>query len=194
MSTSERSATSGLGFLAVATLLLTPTNATAEVKASSRALWGPTWLNSRSSLGSVTRLAPILAYASTGGDLHADVVDFRPLGNTGAGTPDESLPERRVTNLAATRIMGEEATMEELYERLMTATVERGYRVARFFLAGADFADSPCDDVILTVYVGGLEDNDARFDLWEALSAEVEDVSSPFLSERLALVVHGTHA
>lgn len=198
MSTRERSATSGLGVLAVATLLLTPTNATAEVMADTRALarWAPMpRTNASSSLGWPTRGLPVLAHVPTSGDLYAEVRDFQPMRSTLAGAADQSLPERKITSLAATRIAGEDAAMMRLYRWLTAAVVQRGYRVTSFVLAGEDLVDSASEDVILEVYVDGLDDNEARLDLWEALSAEVEDAAlPPLLVERLAIVVHGTTA
>jgi hypothetical protein len=198
MTTRERSPTSGLGFLA-ATLLFTSTSATAEdmidTTASRVLAWWTSGSSSQPLVRPATLVLPLLRHASTGGDLDADIVDFRRTGKTGAGALGglESLPERIVTNLASARIAGEHAALLGLYQRLTATAGERGCRVTRFVLAGEDLADSPSEDVILEVYVEGFNDNEARLDLWEALSAEVEDAaSSPLLSERLALVVHGT--
>ncbi|MCA9707933.1 MAG: hypothetical protein KDK70_18925 [Myxococcales bacterium] len=99
-----------------------------------------------------------------------------------------------ITNLAAARVAGQDSALPDLYRRLTVAAIQRGYRVTHLILAGEDLVDSPSDDVILEVYVEGLRDENARLDLWETLSAVVEDSSSAFLLEKLALVVHGKTA
>jgi hypothetical protein len=105
----------------------------------------------------------------------------------------ETLPERMVTSLAAARIVGREAALADLYKTLTSAVATRGLRVTRFVLAGETLADAPSEDVVLEVYVAGLDGDESRLDLWEALTELTATAS--FDAEfwnRFALVVYRT--
>lgn len=172
MSANERSATSG--FVLAALLSVPPTAGAAPCSVP----WMTPRTNTSASPDAIVS-ASVLQHVSMGtasGD--EDVVDV--------------LPNVEVTRLAAARSAGEGEALRGLYRRLVMATMERGHRINRFVLAGEDLADASSEDLILEVYVEGLDDADARLDLWEVLSEELEDVSSSaFLAEKLALVVHG---
>lgn len=176
MNAAERPATSGL--VLAATLLLAPINAGASP--------------------SVVRATAPRTDTNASPDVVVprSVSHHAPRGSASGGehAPIEGLPDVTVTSLAAARITGQDAVLLELYRQLTVATRARGHRVLRFVLSGEDLTDSSSEDLLLEVHVESL-DAEARLDLWEALSAKVEDTtSSHLLMERLALVVHGPTA
>lgn len=192
MTTMERQATSGLAL--AATLLVIP----ASADASPRLVYATTPRTNTSA--SPDRIIPTsVSYeifrGSASGSAPA-AIEMAP--KAFITTADELVRPPKgviVTSLAEVRSVGQEAALLSLYRRISAIVTERGFRVARLVLAGEDLVDSTSDDLVLEIYVEGLTNDDARLDLWEVLSTEVEySVTSPILLARLALVVHGESA
>jgi hypothetical protein len=186
MITQVRLSLSGQVVLA-ATVLLTSTSAAASPSTVS------TDTSASPALVTPARLSMhTLGASTTRGEPDGDALgDTRP--STAAPSGLETLPERVVTSLAEARIVGQKAALVELYKTLTSAVAARGFRVTRFVLAGEALADAPSEDVVLEVYVAGLDGDESRIHLWEALTELT--VTASFDAEfwnRFALVVYRT--
>ena len=184
MSTQARPLLSGQAFLA-ATVLLTSTSAAASsstisTATSASSVWVTPAVLSMHALGAST----------TRGEPDGDALgDTRTSAATHSGL--ETLPERVVTSLAEARIVGQQDVFAELYRTLTAAVAARGLRVTRFVLAGEALADAPSEDVVLEVYVSGLESDESRIHLWEVLTEITATASfDAELWSRFALVVY----